>query len=141
LPRDFSSKEIEGAWLEEINPAATRSMLAPPKSSSGLTPENRSPSVVPVGPAKSTAKDSPQRQRAEMNHAADEYDEARPVIGDDFLSAVENAFSIIFAAPQRWPFVDARHHRFVLKRWPFSQGKPLLRAAAPRFAVALTCDP
>jgi hypothetical protein len=38
-----------------------------------------------------------------MNHAADEYDEARPGLGDDFLSAVEIAFSIIFAAPQRWP--------------------------------------
>ena len=55
-----------------------------------------------------------------MNHAADEYDEARPGLGDDFLSAVEGAFSIIVAAPQRWPLVDNRHHRFVLKRWPFS---------------------
>jgi len=57
---------------------------------------------------------------AEMNHAADEYDEARPGLGDDFLSAVESAFSLVFAAPQRWPLVDARHRRFVLKRRPFS---------------------
>jgi len=55
-----------------------------------------------------------------MNHAADEHDEARPGLGDDFLSAVVSAFSLVFAAPQRWPLVDARHSRFVL---PVSDGE------------------
>jgi hypothetical protein len=55
-----------------------------------------------------------------MNQAADEYDEARPGLGDDFLFAVERAFSVIVAAPHRWPQVDGRHRRFVLRRFPFS---------------------
>lgn len=32
---------------------------------------------------------------AEMNHAADEYDEATPGLGDDFLATVERAFDVI----------------------------------------------
>jgi len=31
-----------------------------------------------------------------------------------------SAFSLVFAAPQRWPLVDARHSRFVL---PVSDGE------------------
>jgi hypothetical protein len=52
-----------------------------------------------------------------MNRAADEYGEASPGLGDDFLAVVEAAFDPIVAAPQRWPRVDARHHRYVLPRF------------------------
>jgi plasmid stabilization system protein ParE len=55
-----------------------------------------------------------------MNEAADDYDEARPGLGDDFLEGVERAISIIVDAPHRWPRVDRRHHRFVLRRFPYS---------------------
>ena len=57
---------------------------------------------------------------AEMHHAADDYDGARPGLGDEFLADVETALSAIVDAPQRWPRPDARHHRYVLKRFPFS---------------------
>jgi toxin ParE1/3/4 len=56
----------------------------------------------------------------EMNHAADEYDEATPGLGDDFLATVETAFNAIVQAPQRWPRIDDRHQRYVLRRFPFS---------------------
>jgi hypothetical protein len=55
-----------------------------------------------------------------MNNAADEYDVARPGLGDDFLSAIDGAVTLILAAPDRWPRADNRHHRFVLRRFPFS---------------------
>jgi hypothetical protein len=55
-----------------------------------------------------------------MNKVADEYDEAAPGLGDEFLSVVETAFATVVAAPQRWPLIDARHRRFVLPRFPFS---------------------
>jgi hypothetical protein len=55
-----------------------------------------------------------------MNNAADEYDDARFGLGDEFLAAVERAFVGVVAAPHRWPQVDRRHHRYVLKRFPFS---------------------
>lgn len=55
-----------------------------------------------------------------MNHAADEYDEATPGLGDDFLASVEQAFDVILSAPHRWPRVDNRHHRYVMRRFPFS---------------------
>ena len=57
---------------------------------------------------------------AEMNHAADEYDEATPGLGDEFLATVATAFNAIVQAPQRWPRLDARHQRYVLRRFPFS---------------------
>jgi hypothetical protein len=57
---------------------------------------------------------------AEMNAAADEYDEASPGLGDQFLATVERAFDIIISAPHRWPRVDSRHHRYVVRRFPFS---------------------
>ena len=57
---------------------------------------------------------------AEMNHVADEYDEARPGLGDEFLATVETAFNGIVQAPHRWPRIDARHQRYVLRRFPFS---------------------
>jgi plasmid stabilization system protein ParE len=55
-----------------------------------------------------------------MNHAADEYDEATPGLGDEFLATVQSAFDVILSAPQRWPRVDERHHRHVVRRFPFS---------------------
>jgi len=55
-----------------------------------------------------------------MNHAADEYDDARPGLGDEFLTTVETAFNGIVQAPHRWPRIDARHQRYVLRRFPFS---------------------
>jgi plasmid stabilization system protein ParE len=55
-----------------------------------------------------------------MHQAADEYDQARPELGDEFLAAVERAVELIVVAPHRWPRVDRRHHRFVLKRFPYS---------------------
>jgi hypothetical protein len=58
--------------------------------------------------------------QAEMNSAADEYDEATPGLGDEFLATVETAFNAIAEAPQRWPRIDARHQRYVLRRFPFS---------------------
>ena len=56
----------------------------------------------------------------EMNHAADEYDAARPGLGDEFLAVVDTALTTIVGAPQRWLRVDERHHRYILKRFPFS---------------------
>ena len=53
-----------------------------------------------------------------MNHAADEYDEATPGLGDEFLATVATAFNAIVQAPQRWPRLDARHQRYVLRRFP-----------------------
>lgn len=58
---------------------------------------------------------------AEMNHAADEHDEATPGLGDEFLTTVETAFNAIVQAPQRRPHIDARHQRYVLRRFPFSR--------------------
>ena len=119
LSRDFSSKEIEGAWLVEINRRSDELDAGTADVLDLSDVRKRSPNVVPVDPAH-------RRQRilrsanADMNHAADEYDEARPGVGDEFLTAVESAFSVIFAAPHRWPLIDARHRRFVLRRWPFS---------------------
>ena len=55
-----------------------------------------------------------------MNHAADEYDEAMPGLGDEFLATVERAFDLILSAPHRWPRIDGRHHRYVVMRFPFS---------------------
>jgi plasmid stabilization system protein ParE len=55
-----------------------------------------------------------------MNLAADEYDTQRPGLGDDFLDAVHAAVMTLVDAPERWPLVDERHHRFVLKRFPYS---------------------
>ena len=55
-----------------------------------------------------------------MNNAADEYDDARPGLGDEFLAVVERSFDVVLAAPHRWPRVDHRHHRYVLRRFPFS---------------------
>ena len=55
-----------------------------------------------------------------MNHAADQYDEAMPGLGDEFLATVERGFDLILSAPQRWPFIDGRHHRYVVRRFPFS---------------------
>ena len=56
----------------------------------------------------------------EMHHAADDYDGARPGLGDEFLAVVETALSTIVQSPQRWPRVDARHHRYIVKPFPFS---------------------
>lgn len=55
-----------------------------------------------------------------MNLAADEYDEAMPGLGDEFLATVERGFDLILSAPQRWPCIDGRHHRYVVRRFPFS---------------------
>ena len=57
---------------------------------------------------------------AEMNDAADEYDQARPGLGDEFLAVVEATFNAIVEMPHSWPRIDARHHRYVLRRFPFS---------------------
>lgn len=56
----------------------------------------------------------------EMNEAADEYDLARAGLGDEFLSVVATAIETIVEAPHRWPLLDLRHHRFVLRRFPYS---------------------
>jgi hypothetical protein len=49
---------------------------------------------------------------AELEHVADEYPEA--------AIAVEQAIEVIHAAPHRWPKLDRRHHRFVLRRFPYN---------------------
>jgi plasmid stabilization system protein ParE len=56
----------------------------------------------------------------ELFRAADYYDDERPGLGGEFLEVVQTAFDSIAASPTRWPFVDARHRRRVLKRFPFS---------------------
>lgn len=55
-----------------------------------------------------------------MNQAADEYDEAMPGLGDEFLATVERAFDLILSAPHRWSRIDGRHRRYVVMRFPFS---------------------
>jgi hypothetical protein len=57
---------------------------------------------------------------AELEHAADDYDEARTGLGARFLLAVEKAIDSIHAAPHRWPRVDDRHHRVLVHRFPFA---------------------
>jgi len=60
------------------------------------------------------------RAQAELVEAADEYDRARPGLGDEFTVLVEQAIESILAAPQRWPLVDQRHRRYLLRRFPYS---------------------
>jgi hypothetical protein len=55
-----------------------------------------------------------------MNEAADEYDEARIGLGDEFLEAVQQAVDLVSESPARWPRWGKRHRRFVLQRFPFS---------------------
>jgi hypothetical protein len=55
-----------------------------------------------------------------MNQAADEYDEAKPDLGDEFLSDVERSMKLIINGPHRWPPVGPRHHRVILHRFPYS---------------------
>ena len=57
---------------------------------------------------------------AELEHAADEYDEKRPGLGARFVLAVEKAIDTIHAAPDRWPRVDNKHHRYLVHRFPFA---------------------
>jgi len=57
---------------------------------------------------------------AELERAADDYEEASPGLGDRYLAAIDRALEVISAAPQRWPRVDARHHRYLVHRFPFS---------------------
>ena len=98
---------------------ATRSMPELLKRSSGQTFERKSPSVVPVEATDMTPRIL-RSAHAEMNHAANEYDEARVGLGDEFLAVVERALEVVMAAPHRWPRVDPRHHRYVVRRFPFS---------------------
>jgi len=81
---------------------ATRSAPEQLKRSSGQTSERRSPSVVPVEPTDRRRRIL-RSANAEMNHAADEYDEARSGLGDEFLAVVERALEVVMAAPHRWP--------------------------------------
>lgn len=55
-----------------------------------------------------------------MFDVADHYDRARPGLGDEYLAAVDEAVALVAEAPSRWPRIDRRHHRFVLRRFPFS---------------------
>ncbi len=55
-----------------------------------------------------------------MFRAADYYDSQRTGLGDDFLAVVEQAIDDIAESPLRWQLVDDRHHRRVLRRFPFS---------------------
>jgi plasmid stabilization system protein ParE len=74
---------------------------------------------VPAAPADRRLRLLRQAE-AELNKAADEYDEARPGLRDRFVSAVDTAIESILAAPHRWPLVDRRHHRVLVRRFPFS---------------------
>jgi plasmid stabilization system protein ParE len=56
----------------------------------------------------------------EMFRAADRYDVERPGLGNEFLAIVEHTLDGITAAPERWPLVDERHRRRLIKRFPFS---------------------
>jgi toxin ParE1/3/4 len=76
-------------------------------------------SVVPDAPPDRRLRLLRQAE-AELNKAADEYDEARPGLGDRFISAVDSALESIPAVPHRWPRVDRRHHRALVRRFPFS---------------------
>ena len=61
-----------------------------------------------------------------MNKAADDYDDARPGLGDEFLAVIEAAAATVLEAPDRWLRVDRRHHRYIFPgrrgapRFPFS---------------------
>jgi hypothetical protein len=55
-----------------------------------------------------------------MFDAADHYDRARPGLGDEYLTAVDEAVVLVAEAPARWPRINGRHHRFVMQRFPFS---------------------
>jgi hypothetical protein len=78
-------------------------------------------SVVPDAPADRRLQLLRQAE-AELNKAADEYDEAKPGtgLGDRFVSEVNRAIESILGAPRRWPLIDARHHRVLVHRFPFS---------------------
>ena len=61
-----------------------------------------------------------------MTRAADDYEAARPGLADTFLAAIESATLTVLKAPERWPPIDRRHHRYILParrgvpRFPFS---------------------
>ena len=44
---------------------------------------------------------------------------ARAGLGDRFTATIEQAIETVHAAPQRWPLVDQRHHRYLVRRFPF----------------------
>ena len=58
--------------------------------------------------------------QVEITNATAEYDEAREGLGEEFACAIERAMEHIADGPQRWPRLDGRHHRFVLRRFPFN---------------------
>jgi plasmid stabilization system protein ParE len=73
---------------------------------------------------------------AEMFRAADRYDVERLGLGATFLAAVERAIEGIVDTPTRWPLVDDRHHRRLVKRFPFSIYYRLIGSEVVVVAVA-----
>ncbi len=73
---------------------------------------------------------------AEMFRAADRYDVERQGLGDMFLAAVEATLESIAASPARWPLVDERHRRRLVKRFPFSIYYRVIRSEVVVVAVA-----
>ncbi len=65
-----------------------------------------------------------------MLRAADRYDAERHGLGDDFLEVVGRTFDDISSSPLRWPLIDDRHRRRLVKRFPFSIFYRLLSPSA-----------
>ena len=73
--------------------------------------------------------------RAEMEEAYAWYEERRPGLGEEFLTAVREALATVEEAPRRYPVIRRDIRRALLHRFPFS----ILYIAEPDATVVLGC--
>ena len=48
------------------------------------------------------------------------YEEQRPGLGDDFVTALESAISLVVEFPEAFPEIAAGHRRALLHRFPYA---------------------
>ena len=55
----------------------------------------------------------------EYQEAVYYYDDQNVIVGDEFITEVEEAIKLIVSFPSAWPLVHEQLRRYVLKRFPY----------------------